>query len=185
LEVNPMNRIKKRFLAVGALAVTLGAAALVIAPASAAGAVNIDCIGPAQTNYTPGLLHTMQSVQWEEHNRYTSCKSSDSRITTARADTSGVADLSCTVDSVATYDSPTYELIWNTGETSNFASTVTIRQISGTVIGSAIGSITSGKFTGASATSWWVYPLTDQSLCDAPPGIVGQSGVNTLQLTRR
>jgi hypothetical protein len=177
-----MNRILKCVLTVGAL-IVLSLTLVAPAPAvHAAPVVNMDCIGPAQTTYSPGMLSTTQAVTWEETNNYSHCASSDPAISWGTASASGVAELSCFVESVVTYENPVYVITWNNGETSNFASTVTIRQLNGVIVGRAVGQITEGRFAGAAATSWWFYPLVDRLQCEQPPGVTSQSGMNTLQI---
>jgi hypothetical protein len=179
-----MNRIVKR---VSTAVATLILSAVYVTPTSAArpaSSITLDCVGPAQSVYTPGLLSSSQSVAWQENNYYSICESSDSAIISGTASASGVAELSCFVDSVVSYENPDYIITWSNGEISNFASTVTIRQLDGSILGNAEGRITKGKFAGATASSWWFYPLTDPSQCERSPGVMSQTGVNTLRLRR-
>lgn len=180
-----MTPIVKR-LTIAAAALAAVAFLAVFTPTGhAAGRVDLECVGPAQTQYSPGLLDVSQTIHWQEHNNYSICNSSDPAISSGTAGADGIAELACGVDSVVTYQNDTYLITWNNGETSNFASTVTIRQMNGTIVGNAKGEITAGKFAGAAATSWWFYPLPDQHGCSQPPGVLAQTGVNTLQLHRK
>lgn len=76
-----------------------------------------------------------------------------------------------------------YTIDWNNGATTTISLSYSDAGVNGTGQDSGTGPVTGGEFEGGNATIVWIYPVLNLAACSTPPGLTGQSGTLTAQIT--
>jgi hypothetical protein len=76
-----------------------------------------------------------------------------------------------------------YTISWNNSQSSTMTLTATDVIIGATEQVTAVGTVTSGEFTGGEVTIVWLYPVLNPLLCMTSQGGTSQSGTVALQIT--
>ncbi|ROO87797.1 hypothetical protein EDD29_5439 [Actinocorallia herbida] len=168
-------------------AVLLPVAAAVLVPASAAHAASsTTCTGTSHVVYSPGLTLTPQNVTATETDTITSCISTDPTITgviTGGPYSYPVPGASCNAVQLNPAGG-TLVVAWNNGRTSTLTGLIgTLTNTAGILQNTAVGTVTAGEFTGATAVITWIYPLVNPLQCLLPGGLTVQDGTTALQIT--
>ncbi|HEU5469983.1 MAG TPA: hypothetical protein VFV67_04970 [Actinophytocola sp.] len=164
------------------LTVLLGAAFTVFAIPSAAQAdpiIDIVCVGVEEATFDPGLRLFEQDVDITSHIDYEECVSAT--IDSGTTD-SGGEDIPLSCLSILFSSSGTWEIVWNTTDTSTFEFDYTVSQSGGQTIMTLIGTITAGEFTGSDA----VMTLTGGSItqnCLFAPGVTENTSAVSLTIS--
>nr|BDT37387.1 hypothetical protein MFMH1_70560 [Myxococcus sp. MH1] len=141
----------------------------------------VTCVGSVSSNYSPPLTNTPQDVNVVGSAVYSNCLGGG--VLTASSPTGGsFPDYSC--QGLLQMGSSPAVLTWNTGETSTLVQTRVVVQGAGTsVTVLLLGSVTSGKFAGATSVRAFEFLNTDLDACYTPEGLSRLSGPSTLTLT--
>lgn len=175
--------ILRRWRAIATATALLGTAAA--ADASTAHATTtVTCTGTSAIAYQPGLTSTPRTVHYDETDTYNSCTSTD------HTPTSGIAFLAldfpdATCNGLAgTFTYPAYPIVWDNGQTSTLSLTFTDLIASGVEQSTGVGTVTSGRFPGATATVTLNLTAPDPLQCLTPHGVTSQTGIATLTITQ-
>lgn len=177
------HRPARRILAVLAtLAATL-LASLTLAPAAQASIHQITCLGSTTQTFSPPLTNTPKPTTITISTSYTNCVS-----LTAPSITSGTSFSSATSPNAScvsllngTQTQVPTTVTWNTGETSTITQTTVVTIVAGQVVATSTGTVTSGKFLGATTVRVVTYLATDiQNGCLSPQGLPSNTGPVTL-----
>lgn len=145
----------------------------------------ITCEPGSQTDtFTPPLTRTPQDVTVGITARYGPCvSSSDPDLTSATAAfTVPVPGLSCL--SLLNTGTMTYDITWNTGETSTISADYTVTIAGGVLTVTRTGTITSGPFTGSTVRQVIKGLSLDVLLCTLGQGTVSSThSTTTLEIT--
>jgi hypothetical protein len=162
----------------GLTAATLLAAAAVIGPGAAAAhatAATITCTGTSPISYSPGLTFTPATSTYTEIDDFSSCLSSDPTLTSGSAYSTYTGTFSCLgLPEIVT--DPGYVVTWNNRQSSTFTLTYTDTIAAGVENVTAVGTVTSGYLTGATAVFIWVYTLPNALACLTTEGATSQNG---------
>jgi hypothetical protein len=153
-------------------------AAIVFSPALTAHAdtQTITCTGASAITYTPGLLLTSRTSQYQESDTYSSCTSTDATLTSGSAADGFTGSFSCLGLAPGLIQDPSYTVHWNNGQSSQFSLSYSDVIIAGTETVTGVGTVISGQLLGATATFTWIYPVLNPLQCLTEPGLTSQSG---------
>ncbi|MFD5142680.1 hypothetical protein [Streptomyces sp. NPDC058401] len=166
------------------IAALLLACAAVLGPGQAvahADPVSVTCTGSSAITYSPGLTFTPRTSTYAESDAYSSCLSSDPTLTSGSASASYTSSFSCLGPLSVSSDSH-YTVHWNNGHSSTFDLDYTDTIVAGVENVTAIGTVTSGDFTGASATFVWLYTAPSPLACLTTTGLTNQTGTVTVTI---
>jgi hypothetical protein len=154
---------------------------VVSAKSSAASLIDVNCSGTVNQTWTPGLKILPRSVTYSNTTEFTSCTSSDPDITAGGISFSGTFTNSCLANLGATGE---FTVEWSDGTNS----TLNLQGAGVNVVGNvqvftAVGTVTSGKFTGDQAVMVSAYLVTQLAACLTPEGLTQLSGSTSLILT--
>ncbi|AKF86490.1 hypothetical protein MFUL124B02_27695 [Myxococcus fulvus 124B02] len=141
-------------------------------------------VGSTSTDYSPPLRNTPQNVFTTGMGTLSNCYSLlGAQVTSASSQASGLRPgHSC--QELLTVGSPISTITWNTGETSQFVQTQVSTRTEGlNLILVNVGTVRSGKFTGATVVRTLTYLSTDLDACRSPEGLSRLTGTQTLTLT--
>ncbi|NUR27166.1 MAG: hypothetical protein HOV83_15195 [Catenulispora sp.] len=149
------------------------------APAHAA-VTDATCVGSTSAHYTPGLTLTQQSTTVQAQFLFNGCTGTDASATAGSADRTVTTALSCLTPEVTGPGSITIR--WSNGASSDFAFNRTLTHVGGQSVVTFLGQITSGEFSGDSATLVATSPNLNLLDCLAPTGVTNTAGVVTLEI---
>lgn len=165
------------------------AAALLVglfaAPTAQASINQITCLGSSTQTFSPGLTNTPQPTAVTISTSYTNCLSLTAPSITSGSSFSAATtpDGSCTsiLESSSTPRPTT--ITWNTGETSTITQTTAITSVGGQVVATSTGTVTAGKFLGATSIRVVTYlgSLITEG-CASPAGLPSNTGPATLNI---
>jgi hypothetical protein len=165
-----------------ATAITSGTLALLAAPAAQAAISSTTCAGSSVITYQPGLTNTAQTVTYGETDTFSPCLSTDFTLASgSSAVTISLPGASCLAVPSLTTDTP-YQIDWNNGSTSNISLSFTDAIVEGIEQVTGVGTVASGKFTGAAVTIIWAYVVPDPLQCATPQGVTTQVGTITAEI---
>ncbi|MEU1091033.1 hypothetical protein ABZ401_30200 [Streptomyces sp. NPDC005892] len=165
-----------RWLAVAALVV----AGVGVSASSAQAASSTTCTGTSAVTYSPALKNTPQTVSWTENDTY-ACTSTDPTLTSGSSTVNATLPGASCISGGVYPSSTTYTINWNNGQSSTMTGTFTDVTASGIETVTGVGTVTSGQFTGGTATVVWVYLVPNPLLC-LTTGITSQSGTALAQI---
>ncbi|HWO19958.1 MAG TPA: hypothetical protein VNO30_14325 [Kofleriaceae bacterium] len=168
-----------RYLVIAALA----GAGVTVSPSPAHAASSTTCTGSSTVNYSPGLTNTPQTVTWTEADTYSSCTSTDPSLTAGSSSPVTITLSGASCNGGGVFSSVNYTINWNNSQSSTVTLTATDVIIGATEQVTAVGTVTSGLFTGGTITIVWLYPILNPLLCATPQGVTSQSGTVALQIT--
>lgn len=140
-----------------------------------ADAASVTCTGTSSISYSPGITVTPRTSTYAESDAFSSCVSSDATLTSGIA-SAGYTDSFTCLSPVSTSEDSHYTVHWNNGHTSTFDLTYTDTIVAGVENVTAVGSVISGDFTGATATFVWIYTAPNPLACLTTTGVTSQSG---------
>jgi hypothetical protein len=164
----------------GVLAVAGG---LLLAPgtAHASQLTLLQCQGTETDTYNPGVTNTPHHVTFTIAGTFDSCLDAAGQVSSGSyGPKTAVLFVSCN-DLLASFQG-SRTFTWNTGDTSTFQAQVTNVVVAGQVITTATGTISQGRFAGATAVQTNVWPQTAFLQCFTT-GFAHNTGVTTLTLT--
>jgi hypothetical protein len=170
-----MRRLGAVLAAFASLGAALALAAATAAPASALG--GIDCIGPQQVDFSPGITNTPQIVSIAIARRLGFCLSlTHPSITSGEIAPATLADVerSCT-DLSRPAPGQTLTINWNDGSTSTIAYDATSTYVNGELAATQTGVVTSGTFAGYHTIAL-VTLFGDPLGCERPGGLTTLRG---------
>jgi hypothetical protein len=169
---------------------SLSAALLLVAPGvgSAVGSRTapalLTCTGQATSTFSPGLRNFTQTTRVKSTESYPLCLSSRVPLLTSGQGTLNTTEpASCAASLVVTDDQITYTFGTGPGaKTSHvdFTTTVVTRQLNGSTVVDATGTVTSGYDEGAAAERVKVLPALNLNACSHAPGVPSIQGSTTL-----
>lgn len=167
------------------LAVTVMLGTVIVADATAAQAAtsSVTCTGTSTVTYHPGLTHTPKTVHYDETDHYSSCISTDTTLT------SGTASLSVDFPNatcnglVGTFEYPVYPIVWNDGQTSTLSLTFTDVITLGVEQSTGVGTVTAGRYQGATAVVTLILTAADPLQCLTAQGVTSQTGSASVGIT--
>lgn len=174
---------KSRFHVLASFAV-LAVAGVSVSSSSAHAASSTTCTGSSTLGYSPGLTFTPKTVTFSETDTFSSCTSTDTSLTSGGfSGTFTVVGVSCNNADASGPTGDFYRISWNNGQSSTIAGTVvTVAIIGGTQVFTAVGTVSSGEFTGDDVTITWVYPLLNPLQCLTSQGVTSQSGTVVVEI---
>ncbi|MFC4117336.1 hypothetical protein [Nonomuraea zeae] len=162
------------------LVAMLTVAALNVSVPPAHAAASTTCTGTSAVTYSPPLTNTPQTVSYSESDTYSSCTSTDPTLTAGTSSTNiTLPGASCVGGGV--FPPSAYTISWNNGQSSTMSMTFTDVIVAGIETVTGVGTVTSGQFTGGTATIVWVYTVPNPLLC-LSTGITGQNGTVAAQI---
>jgi hypothetical protein len=168
-----------RHITPAVVALILAVAAPLAAASSAAAAVTqVDCVGSATVQYSPGITNASQSVTVTNSTHYTCEQALPLPVTTYTGSThsSHTTEASCTDLLSAPSGTITNVLIWDDGQTSTFVYTATAVRADSTTTTTLTGLITAGRYSGSDAVLQAVFPNPSVLECGAPGGVTSLTG---------
>lgn len=155
----------------------------VVAPAvSAADTQLLSCTGTGSNTYQPGVSIEPKSVAVSSSAHYEPCVSTGTpAITSGGYQANATSIVSCLAGSFAI----TVTITWNTGETTTVTAIGIIAQRpANEVVVVYQGTVTAGRFTGASVVMTAALLNVTPAECLTPQGVTGTSGPATIVITR-
>lgn len=179
------TRFRRSRALLGALLLTLAAVAIPTSTASATTPVLVHCTGTQQAHYSPGLTNTTTTQTVTVTDDFSSCLHtvglSISTMSGQYGPTSFTRQLGCTDLLIA--DTGTRLIRWSDGSQSVFDFSRTATAVSGNLVFTLVGQISSGLYAGATATEVITLPgLAGLTACDTPPGLVDLNGLVVLDI---
>jgi hypothetical protein len=142
----------------------------------ASSATVVTCAATNVFNYSPGLLLTTRPVTAAEATSYALCVGGG--VSSGSSGGSSVRTLGCL--NLGESNSGSITITWNDGTTSRFTGNQTVVNVAGQAVVVRTGSITEGKFQGATAVQEILAPSLNLLDCVDEPGITSKTGVGTL-----
>ncbi|MFY1830731.1 hypothetical protein ACN47A_32755 [Myxococcus fulvus] len=143
-------------------------------------------VGVATNRFTPPLRNTPQDVVVSGSNELSNCYSvlGDPVTSASRPSFSALfPHYSCL--SLVESGPSTAVFTWNTGETSTFTFTRLTTRVEGLLfVLTHVGTVSAGKFEGATAVRATSILATDLEACGSPEGLSEMTGATTLTLTK-
>jgi hypothetical protein len=140
--------------------------------------IEVVCKATTTATYTPGLLLAARQVSVDADTQYTPCLGGG-----VDAGSAGInATFSASCLNLGGSSSGVSAISWNDNTTSFFSYNQTTVNVAGQSVTTRTGSISAGKFTGATALSETIVPTLNFTNCLAPPGITSVTGVGTLTI---
>lgn len=178
------TRFRRPRALLGALLLTLAA---VLVPASTASATTtlVHCTGTQQAHYSPGLTNTTTTQTVTVTDSFSSCLHTQglsiSTMTGQYGPTSFTRQLGC--NDLLISDTGTRLIRWSDGSQSVFDYSRTATAVSGNLVFTLVGQISSGLYAGSTATEVITLPgLAGLTACGTPPGLVDLNGVVVLDI---
>lgn len=184
--VPSISRRRRRLPAVLAAAVLTVAAVLVPAGAAQAVPTLVTCTGTESVTYSPGLTNTPTSIATSRADDYDPCTHVVGLSITSETGVSGVsgtATIACTT--LLSSGSAAKTITWSDATTSVFSFSYVANAVGANVVVVATGTITSGRYAGATAVEEITYAGLVSGLlaCGTPGGITGLTGTTVLTIT--
>nr|BFD81220.1 hypothetical protein StreXyl84_06210 [Streptomyces sp. Xyl84] len=156
------------------------AAALSFSAGPASAATLVTCGGTQNIQYNPGLTNTPRTVTASGSNHLAPCVAPGTSITAGTITFASTGSYSCQ-DLLAS--SHVVNVVqWSDGTSSTLDMTRTATKVSGELVNTFTGTVTSGTFQGAAVT-WTITNLTlDLLACDTPGGLTSLTGVDVFTL---
>jgi hypothetical protein len=148
----------------------------------------LTCTGLATSTFNPGLRDFTQTTHVTATENYSACISSQGPLlTSGHGSLKTTEPASCTASLIVVVDKITYT--FGTGpaaKTSHvvFTKTVVTRQVNGSSVVDATGTVTSGYDAGAVAERVKLLPSLSLTGCSQPPGVTSVQGPATLTFIR-
>lgn len=141
---------------------------------SSAAVGKLTCLGKSTVTYSPGLTNTPQTVTITSTNTFPKCFSSDHSITSAHIETSVHTGVRSCTDLLKSGSGP-LTLVYNNSESTTYDSHFSANYLLGQLVVADSGPVTSGKFTGSTASGLALY-LADLSQCGTSQGLTNLNG---------
>ncbi|MEV8443945.1 hypothetical protein AB0425_41780 [Actinosynnema sp. NPDC051121] len=173
----------RRAVAGVVVAVVVAAGAAALAPAArAADTELLSCTGTGANTYQPGVITQPRTVAISSVAEYSSCVSSGSPTITSGGYSAAANGLvSCLAGGV----SITVTITWNTGETTTVAAVgLVVLRPANEVVVVYQGTVTAGRFTGASVVMTAALVNTTPAQCLTPEGVTSTSGPAAIVITQ-
>ncbi|GLZ32347.1 hypothetical protein Lesp02_45350 [Lentzea sp. NBRC 105346] len=121
---------------------------VVVTPAASADPVALECVGTKTTQYSPGLK-LFPSVQRIEYDAiFSPCAGTATGVSAIQS--SGVTKVASCL-SVGESNPGLLQYVWSDGESSFFSYETTVQRPAGQIVVTKTGTITAGRYTGATA----------------------------------
>ncbi|MGW0606850.1 hypothetical protein [Streptomyces sp. NPDC002640] len=137
------------------------------------------CLSSHTVNYSPGLLLTPQQVTISASTQYTACLGGG---VSSGSSTSNPPPQSLSCLNLGEPASGTETITWNDGTTSTYSYNQTVVDAGAVSTVTRTGSISAGKFAGATAVRVITNPNLEVLDCLAPPGVTSKSGLGDLTI---
>ncbi|SDP80265.1 hypothetical protein [Lentzea jiangxiensis] len=172
----------RRFLTGAVVALTVAAGVVVTAPTAQAATELLSCVGSGANTYNPGVTAQPKVVSITSSADYDSCVSTGSpAITSGGFAIVANGLVSCLGGGV----SITVTITWNTGETTTVAAVgLVVLRPANEVVVIYQGTVTAGRFTGATVVMTAALLNTTPAQCFTPEGVTGTSGPANITITQ-
>jgi hypothetical protein len=177
-----MKTSGSRFVS-GAVVLVLVAVLAVVAPVVGVAETQLlSCTGTGANTYQPGVILQPRVVAVSANAHYEPCTSSGSlTITSGGYQANATSVVSCLAGSFAI----TVTITWNTGETTTVTAIGIIAQRpANEVVVVYQGTVTAGRFTGATVVMTAALVNTTPEQCLTPEGVTGTSGPAAIVITQ-
>ena len=151
------------------MALVLAAAVLTAAAPAQAASVDVTCTGTETVGYQPGLTLTSKTVAATVDGILSPCVSPDPDLIAGTYAQAFTATLSCAT--VLGGLAATRVFHWNNGQSSTFAYHRAINNAAGQTTVTFTGTITSGRFQGATAVEQAVFVTPNVTMCLTSGGL--------------
>jgi hypothetical protein len=172
----------RRSLTGTVIALMVAAGVVAIAPAAQAATELLSCVGSGANTYQPGVTAQPKVVSIASSAEYDSCASTGSpTITSGGYAIVANGLVSCLGGGI----SITVTITWNTGETTTVAAVgLVVLRPANEVVVVYQGTVTAGRFTGATVVMTAALLNTTPAQCFTPEGVTGTSGPANITITQ-
>lgn len=172
----------RRSLTGAVVALMVAAGVVVTAPAAQAATELLSCVGSGTNTYHPGVTAQPKVVSITSSADYGSCVSTGSpTITSGGYAIVANGLVSCLGGGV----SITVTITWNTGETTTVAAVgLVVLRPANEVVVVYQGTVTAGRFTGATVVMTAALLNTTPAQCFTTEGVTGTSGLANITITQ-
>ncbi|MBB4906192.1 hypothetical protein [Actinophytocola algeriensis] len=177
-----MRKNRSRFVS-AVITLVMAAATAVVAPTvSTADTELLSCTGTGTNTYQPGVTLQPRTVAVSSSAHYEPCVSTGSpAITSGGYQANATSVVSCLAGSFAI----TVTITWNTGETTTVTAIGIIAQRpANEVVVVYQGTVTAGRFTGATVVMTAALLNTTPAQCLTPQGVTATNGPATIVITQ-
>ncbi|TQM84531.1 hypothetical protein FHX81_6985 [Saccharothrix saharensis] len=139
---------------------------------------DLTCTENESVTYSPGLLTTPRPVDVSVHNVLSCTSLTDPAVISGHVQAT-IRGLTRSCSDLAASGKGSYTITWHTGHTSTIDYTRSANYVLGTLVIVESGTVTAGKFTGASTTH--IVELANLNLpaCLTEPGLTTAAGIGT------